>query len=216
LGVVQPPEALTLRTRNVAHVHRIGSPPEEGKKAGGRADGSPLNNTHTRKIPDGRSGPQPRPVGPKTNLSTRLINTQDFPGGFQREAPGPAPGGIIQNRWPHTLYILVRVLVTCTYTHTREVLGHGCARGPRFTIGPCASAERRVGLDLGGGGRGGDTFWFLHEDPPAATPQDPCRSAQTREDLSHPSSGPRNFLACLERRVLRVGPCIYHIPYVTQ
>jgi hypothetical protein len=54
-----------------------------------------------------------------------------------------------------------------------------------FTIGPCASAERRVELDLGGGGRGGETLSFLPEDPskpppPATTPQDPCRSALTR------------------------------------
>ncbi len=54
-----------------------------------------------------------------------------------------------------------------------------------ITIGPCASAERRVELDLGEeGGRGGETLSFLHEDPPSPPPattlQDPCRSALTR------------------------------------
>ncbi len=40
--------------------------------------------------------------------------------------------------------------------------------GPLSTIGPGASAERRVELDLGGeGGKGvGETSSFLHEDPP--------------------------------------------------
>ncbi len=64
--------------------------------------------------------------------------------------------------------------------------GHVIDRGRLITIGPRASAERRVELDLGGvtGGRGPETFDFRPigplTSPQKPTPQDPLRSALTR------------------------------------
>ncbi len=63
-----------------------------------------------------------------------------------------------------------------------EIAGFGPALarsrgGSLITIGTSASAERRVELDLGVEGGGGVKPSVFFTPSPAATPQDPCRSA---------------------------------------